>query len=79
MIERRQHLNALRKLIAGNPVTALLGARQVGKTTLAREFSRQRSGAVHFFDLESSSDLARLADPLLALSRNSANWRSKLL
>ena len=68
MIERRQHLNALRKLIAGNPVTALLGARQVGKTTLAREFSGRRSGPVHFFDLESSSDLARLADPLLALS-----------
>ena len=68
MIERIQHLNALRRLIAGNPVAALLGARQVGKTTLAREFSRQRSGPVHFFDLESSSDLAQLADPLLALS-----------
>ena len=50
MIERLQHLNALRKLIAGNPVTALLGARQVGKTTLAREFSRRRSGPVHFND-----------------------------
>lgn len=68
MIERLQHLNALRRLIGGNPVTALLGARQVGKTTLARAFSRQRAGPVHFFDLESSDDLARLADPLMALS-----------
>lgn len=68
MIERLQHLNALRRLIGGNPVTALLGARQVGKTTLARAFSRQRAGRVHFFDLESSDDLARLADPLMALS-----------
>ena len=58
----------MRRLIGGNPVAALLGARQVGKTTLARQFAKQRSGPVHFFDLESSSDLAQLADPLLALS-----------
>lgn len=72
MIHRESHAKAVERLIARNPVVAVIGARQVGKTTLAREIVRrkakQKKGAVHFFDLESSADLARLADPLLTLS-----------
>ena len=68
MIERGKHRAALERLIANNPVTGLVGARQVGKTTLARDVAGRRSGPTHFFDLESSADRARLADPLLALS-----------
>ncbi len=72
MIRRESHTKAVERLIARNPVVAVIGARQVGKTTLAREIAqrgaKRRKGAVHFFDLESSADLARLADPLLALS-----------
>ncbi len=69
MRDRSCHLSALEKRLRAAPVVGLLGARQVGKTTLARELARRRRGAVHFFDLESSADLARLtADPLLALS-----------
>ncbi|MCY4610567.1 MAG: ATP-binding protein [Gammaproteobacteria bacterium] len=69
MRDRPIHLNALEKHLRADPVVGLLGARQVGKTTLARELAKRRRGAVHFFDLESSADLARLtADPLLALS-----------
>lgn len=49
-------------------MVGLLGARQVGKTTLARELAKRRRGPTHFFDLESSADLARLADPFLTLS-----------
>jgi hypothetical protein len=45
----------------------LLGARQVGKTTLARQVARSYGASVAFFDLESSRDLAKLADPMLAL------------
>lgn len=67
MIERPRQLATLGRLVARNRVVAILGARQVGKTTLARAFSRGRSGGVTFFDLESPEDLARLADPLLAL------------
>ena len=67
MIERAEHQRAVRQLLAHNPVVALLGARQVGKTTLARALAAERDGAVHVFDLESSADLARLADPALAL------------
>ena len=68
MIERGKHRAALERSIANNPVTGLVGARQVGKTTLARDVAGRRSGPTHFFDLESSADRARLADPLLALS-----------
>ena len=47
------------------PITALLGPRQCGKTTLARALAG-RAGA-EFFDLESPPDRARLAEPMLAL------------
>ena len=68
MIHRHQHLKALERLLRGSPVVALLGARQAGKTTLARQLAQRRKGSAHVFDLESSADVARLADPLLALS-----------
>jgi hypothetical protein len=50
-------------------VVAVLGARQVGKTTLARQVAASRNRDVAFFDLENIEDLARLADPLLTLRR----------
>ena len=68
MIHRHQHLKALERLLRDSPVVALLGARQAGKTTLARQLAQRRKGPAHVFDLESSADVARLADPLLALS-----------
>ncbi len=46
-------------------VTALLGPRQCGKTTLAREFVS--SNSVNYFDLEDPESLARLDQPKLAL------------
>ncbi len=68
MLEREGHRRTVQRLITKSPVVALLGARQVGKTTLARDLAKRRSGPTHFFDLESSADRARLGDPLLALS-----------
>jgi predicted AAA+ superfamily ATPase len=47
-------------------VVALLGARQVGKTTLARELVKKRKGHT-FFDLEDPRDLARLDEATLTL------------
>jgi predicted AAA+ superfamily ATPase len=41
-------------------VVGLLGARQVGKTTLARQLVKAHRGSVTYFDLESAEDLARL-------------------
>jgi predicted AAA+ superfamily ATPase len=67
VIKRERHLRALTGLIAGNRVTAILGARQVGKTTLARQLVARRSGPTKYFDLEDAADRARLDDPMLAL------------
>lgn len=66
MLRRTLHLDRVKQLLKQFPVVAILGARQVGKTTLAGEVQRgwkQR----HAFDLESPADLGRLADPDLAL------------
>lgn len=46
-------------------MTALLGPRQCGKTTLARLFARDRNAV--FYDLGSQPDLRRLQNPELAL------------
>ncbi|MGH7713012.1 MAG: ATP-binding protein [Gemmatimonadaceae bacterium] len=48
---------------------ALLGARQVGKTTLARQVAAPSRTPTRFFDLEDPRDLAQLADPMLALAQ----------
>ena len=48
------------------PVVGLIGARQVGKTTLARALIRGERQPVTFFDLEDPTDEAALADPKLA-------------
>lgn len=46
------------------PVTAILGPRQSGKTTLAHHFD-----AKHIFDLENPTDATLLTQPLLALEQ----------
>lgn len=49
-------------------VVGVLGARQIGKTTLARLIAGTETGPVHWFDLEDPAALARLSDPGLALA-----------
>lgn len=67
VIPRTFHLGAIKQLLANNPVVAILGARQVGKTTLAREFVGLQNRRATVFDLERAADLAQLEDPELAL------------
>jgi len=67
MIERRAHLDRLRDLLRQFPVVALIGARQVGKTTLAKALAAESPKPATRFDLENPSDLHRLDDPLFAL------------
>lgn len=67
MIRRHRHLEAVRSLLSRNPVAAILGARQVGKTTLAKEMRISGWGPAAWFDLEDPAHLARLADPMLVL------------
>lgn len=64
-IRRKALLQRIRGSVKDHPVTALLGPRQCGKTTLARELIRRIKGT--FFDLENRQDLARLQDPFRAL------------
>ena len=67
MIPRAAHGKAVARLLRENPAVLLLGARQVGKTTLAKEIAKSWPREAHRFDLEDDRDLARLADPFLAL------------
>lgn len=69
MIKRGRHLGAIGRLLSRHPVVAILGARQVGKTTLARALVAHRPGPSTVFDLEDPTDVARLGDPVLALER----------
>lgn len=67
MIDRKRDIKKLVSLLKRHPVVGIIGARQVGKTTLARSLSDQIRSASFYFDLENPEDLARLADPMLAL------------
>jgi predicted AAA+ superfamily ATPase len=66
MLKRSDLLARLAGLLRRSPVVALLGARQVGKSTLARELARRRAGV--FLDLEDPAVVARLEDPTTALA-----------
>src|SRR3990172_9918404 len=67
LLRRPRQLSRLKSLLKSSPVVAILGARQVGKTTLAQELREQWKQPCHVFDLEDTRDLGRLADPSLAL------------
>jgi predicted AAA+ superfamily ATPase len=62
---KREILPHLKKMLKQFPAIALLGPRQVGKTTLAKELGKWRGGKVIYLDLEKQSDRRRLADPEL--------------
>jgi predicted AAA+ superfamily ATPase len=68
MIARPTHVRTIARLLRSFPAVALLGARQVGKTTLAREVARAAGKGTRFFDLESERDLRLLAEPEPVLS-----------
>jgi predicted AAA+ superfamily ATPase len=67
LIERHHHLTQLLDLLQDYPVVAILGARQVGKTTLSRQLVQHLSGPATVFDLEDPRHLERLDDPMLEL------------
>ncbi|MFQ5705534.1 MAG: AAA family ATPase [Gemmatimonadales bacterium] len=76
-MRQAEPLKALKPPLADPPIlkhldipvisVAILGARQVGKTTLARQIAATQKRVTARFDLENSRDLARLEDPMLAL------------
>lgn len=66
MINRTSAISAIETAIARSRVTALIGPRQCGKTTLARRFVAPDS--LNYFDLEDPVSLARLDEPMTALA-----------
>jgi predicted AAA+ superfamily ATPase len=60
--------NRLRQALQAFPAVALLGPRQVGKTTLAMELAEEEGDRALYLDLELPSDRAKLADPELYLA-----------
>lgn len=66
-IQRMAYFQTIQQRLLENPIVSLVGPRQTGKSTLARRVADTSAKTVHFFDLESPSDLARLAQPELVL------------
>ncbi len=58
-------MSALDQALTRNPIVLLVGPRQCGKTTLARQ--RLDPESVNYFDLEDPTSLARLEEPMTAL------------
>ena len=65
VIQRLIDLAMVRQALRRSPVTVLLGPRQCGKTTLARQLVPTDS--LNYFDLEDPQSLARLNQPDIAL------------
>jgi predicted AAA+ superfamily ATPase len=64
MIQRTAQVRLVKGLLDRNPVVAILGARQVGKTTLARQVVARCKGPSRTFDMETDRDRAIMADPM---------------
>jgi predicted AAA+ superfamily ATPase len=67
MINRIKELAELDGLLDRHRVVGIIGARQVGKSTLVDEYLKTIPGPVHIFDMENPDDQARLSEPMLAL------------
>jgi predicted AAA+ superfamily ATPase len=52
MIERQRDLSILKRMLRQHPVVGIVGARQVGKTTLAHMLAESREQQIYWFDLE---------------------------
>ena len=67
---RHKFLSLIEQHFKIHKVCALLGPRQCGKTTLAKQFAESKAiPLINFFDLNNPEDLQRLEEPLLAFSQ----------
>jgi predicted AAA+ superfamily ATPase len=65
MLQREAFIQTIQTALGRSRVVSLVGPRQSGKTTLARQFVPPDS--VNYFDLEDLTSLGRLAEPMTAL------------
>ena len=69
-MQRTKYLQAIQEYFEVFSVCAILGPRQVGKTTLAHEYTQKYvDKKVEFFDLEDPLDLSRLENPMITLKK----------
>lgn len=66
MIERIRIIDQIKTALGRSQIVALVGPRQSGKTTLARQFVAPNS--LNYLDLEDPVSLARLQEPFTALN-----------
>jgi predicted AAA+ superfamily ATPase len=66
MIARIHSKALLETVLSRSRITLVIGPRQCGKTTMARQFVP--SGSANYFDLEDPVSLARLEEPMTALA-----------
>jgi hypothetical protein len=67
-MKRELFLKQIEQQMKVHPACGVLGPRQAGKTTLARQYAEMiNSEEVHFFDLEKPFDLERLQEPYSTL------------
>ena len=64
---------ALAEALARSPVTAILGPRQCGKSTLAREYLRKSGDSAVYLDLQNRSHRNMLAEPELFFEEHQDN------
>jgi len=63
MLFHRKLAGKLKRSLPGNPVTAIIGARQVGKSTLAKSLLDDQDKPLIYLDLEKPSDRTLLSEP----------------
>jgi uncharacterized protein len=66
LLARQTLLSQIEQRFESNPIVMLLGPRQCGKTTLAREYAGSVKECTHF-DLETPADAQQLSHPMTAL------------
>jgi predicted AAA+ superfamily ATPase len=67
MIERKKFIEEIEFSFKIAPVCGLIGPRQCGKTTIAKEIASRYIGIIHHFDLEDERDQNKMLEPLLTL------------
>ncbi|HEY4831177.1 MAG TPA: ATP-binding protein [Waddliaceae bacterium] len=71
-MNRDRFLERIEFAFTVNPVVAILGPRQCGKTTVSKQYISTKANPLpkeNYFDLENDRDIERLKDPLLVLSQ----------
>lgn len=68
-IQRQEIIDEIQFAFKVTPICGLIGPRQCGKTTTAKELAAYYPGIVHHFDLEDDRDQNMMREPLLVLEK----------